>query len=88
LFLDAESNVYLVSSDTVRSFDLQADGSYLGQEVDFATLSLDQAAGIYTLTETDGTATVFNSAGKIDYIEDTNGNRITTAYSEGNLTSG
>jgi YD repeat-containing protein len=71
----------------VRSFDLQADGSYIGQEVDFASLSLDQGTGIYTLTEPDGTATIFNSAGKIDYIEDTNGNRITTTYSDGNLTS-
>lgn len=41
----------------------------------------------YELKALDGTIMVFDVGGTLEYIEDTNGNRITCGYSGGNLTS-
>ncbi|MGF1677101.1 MAG: DUF1194 domain-containing protein, partial [Rivularia sp. (in: cyanobacteria)] len=87
LSADEEGNVSISNSGTVRTFDLLQDGTYQGQTGNFSTITFDDATGIYTLTETDGTATVFNSDGKIDFIEDTNGNRLTANYTNSQLTS-
>ena len=38
------------------------------------------SAGIFELRDADGTATRFRADGKIDYIDDPNGNRVTLAY--------
>ncbi|MEM8831366.1 MAG: RHS repeat-associated core domain-containing protein [Cyanobacteria bacterium P01_G01_bin.19] len=85
LSVDDEGNVAIDNTGTSRSFTLLADGTYQGQPGDFATLSLDE--GVYTLTEPDGTATVFDSEGKIDFIEDTNGNLLDAEYTDEQLTS-
>ena len=45
------------------------------------------ATGGYLLTEADGTATDYNANGTLNYIQDTNGNRITAGYTSGRLTS-
>ncbi|MEO1005698.1 MAG: hypothetical protein AAFW67_07565, partial [Cyanobacteria bacterium J06638_38] len=85
LSVDQAGNVAIDNTGTRRTFTLLADGTYQGQAGDFASLSLD--GGIYTLTEPDGTATVFNSDGKIDLIEDSNGNLLDAVYTVGQLTS-
>ena len=46
---------------------------------------MTKAGGTYTLREPDGTVTHFLANGKIDYFQDTNGNRITAAYTSGRL---
>jgi YD repeat-containing protein len=98
---DEEGNVFIANSGTVRSFDLLSDGTYQAQNGDFAPLSLDQAAGNYTLTESDGTATVFNDEagevrvtdaqgnenGQVARLTDANGRLINFGYDDrGNLT--
>jgi YD repeat-containing protein len=80
---------------------LLSDGTYQAQNGDFAPLSLDQAAGNYTLTESDGTATVFNDEagevrvtdaqgnenGQVARLTDANGRLINFGYDDrGNLT--
>ena len=45
------------------------------------------AHGGYLLTEADGTVTDYNANGTLNYIQDTNGNRITAGYTGGQLTS-
>ncbi|MEM7592101.1 MAG: RHS repeat-associated core domain-containing protein, partial [Cyanobacteria bacterium P01_A01_bin.83] len=85
LSVDDEGNVFIDNTGTRRTFTLLADGTYQGQTGDFATVSLE--AGVYTLIEPDGTATVFNSRGQIDFIEDTNGNLLDALYIAGQLSS-
>ena len=80
LTADTAGNVSIDNGGTRRSFDLRADGTYQGLVGDRAIFSLEAATGIYTLQEPDGTQVGFNTAGQLDYIEDTNGNRITAAY--------
>ena len=53
---------------------------------DTGTLTADGHGG-YLLTEADGTATDYNANGTLNYIQDTNGNRITAGYTSGQLTS-
>ena len=85
LSVDDEGNVAIDNTGTRRTFTLLPDGTYQGQTGDFVTLSLDD--GVYTLTEPNGTATVFNTDGQIDFIADPNGNRLDAEYTAGQLTS-
>jgi YD repeat-containing protein len=70
-----------------RHFAKNANGTYSPLPGDHATLTL--ASGQYTLTEVDGT--VWQSLGDdphlLDYVQDTNGNKVTCAYAGGLLTS-
>jgi RHS repeat-associated protein len=61
-------------------------GGYFDQPGDHATLT-QLATGVYTLTETNGLVTTCRSDGTIEYVQDTNGNRITAGYTNGLLTS-
>lgn len=61
-----------------RTFLRNPDGTYSGGVAEYASLVKDGSN--YVLTETDGTIYGFNSAGKIAYKQDINGNRITAAY--------
>lgn len=81
---DADGNVAIVNSGTQRSFTLRGDGTYDPAQGDYGILTLEN--GVYTLTEQSGTATVFNTSGQLDFIEDTNGNRITGQYTGDQLT--
>ncbi len=67
-------------------FFLQPDGSYLpspGEEG--ATLTLTN--GAYRLVEPNGTIYQFNTNGTLDYVQDSNGNKITATYNNaGQLT--
>jgi YD repeat-containing protein len=48
---------------------------------------LTAISGGYKLTALDGTITFFKTDGTLDYLQDTNGNRITVGYAGGRLTS-
>ncbi len=59
---------------------------YLAQPGDQGALRFSSATG-YILTESNGLIQFFSADGQLNYIEDTNGNRITCTYSGGLLTS-
>jgi RHS repeat-associated protein len=82
---DSSGDVTIEYSGQVRTFTLESNGTYQGAPGDAATLTLQN--GMYTLRETDGSLTVFNSNGTLDYTEDTIGNKITANYTNGLLTS-
>jgi YD repeat-containing protein len=85
LSTDSQGNVTIYDNGQHRYFALQPDGSYQPGPGDFATLTLSN--GIYQLHETDDTLFVFNSDGTLNYEQDSNGNRITCGYTNGQLTS-
>jgi len=59
------------------------DGSYQASPGDYDTLSLNN--GAYTLRDKQGTVYVFQPDGLLSYEQDTNGNRITATYNDGQL---
>jgi YD repeat-containing protein len=71
-----------------RSFqpDSRYSGSYFAQPGDHATLT-PLGGGAFTLREPAGLLRAFRSDGKLDYVQDPNGNRITAGYSGNLLTS-
>jgi RHS repeat-associated protein len=67
--------------------DTRTPGAYFAQAGDHGTLDA-VGGGEYTLTEANGLITAFRPDGRIDYTEDTNGNKITAGYDAfGNLIS-
>jgi len=66
--------------------DSRYSGQYLAQPNDHGKL-VAGPGGSLILTESDGTAYAFRSDGNLDFVQDTNGNRITCAYTAGLLTS-
>jgi RHS repeat-associated protein len=66
--------------------DIRPGRGYFSMEGDFATLT-DIGGGEFSLEEANGLVRVFLPDGKLDYVEDTNGNRITAGYSSDLLTS-
>jgi RHS repeat-associated protein len=66
--------------------DGRTPGHYFSQPGDTGRLTADGSGG-YLLTESDGIATDFGSNGLLNYVRDTNGNRITAGYTAGKLTS-
>jgi len=76
---DSYGNVSINESGSLRYFALQSNGSYLGDLGDTGVLTKLSTGG-YQLTETDGSSTVFNVNGTLDYVQDSNGNRITATY--------
>ncbi|MFN6579144.1 MAG: putative Ig domain-containing protein, partial [Aulosira sp. ZfuVER01] len=81
---NSDGDVTILYGTTPRLFTVQADDSYRAQTGDNGTLTLEN--GIYRLREEDGTLTVFRADGKWNYIEDTNGIRLTASYGDGRLT--
>ena len=80
---DNQGNVVIRSTgDVQRLFQRQANGTYLG--ADGTTLTLTN--GQYRLREANGIVSVFGTDGKLTSIEDPNGNRITTTYTNNRLT--
>ena len=82
---DTEGTVTIQESGNIRLFERQADGSYIGQPGDNATLAL--VGNSYQLRESDGTTLAFRVNGNLDYLEDPNKNRITLGYTLERLTS-
>ena len=63
-----------------RVFQPDSRGSdYFDQPGDYGILT-EGAGGTFSLQETDGQIEEFNANGTLDYIQDTNGNRITAGY--------
>jgi RHS repeat-associated protein len=82
---DDDGNVILRSSSGLRVFEkLANDNNYQAPSGDYGTLI--KVGGTYQLHDQDGTILAFRSDGKLDYIEDTNGNQTTTTYSGSQLT--
>jgi RHS repeat-associated protein len=65
--------------------DSSRPGTYFALAGDHATLTA-LGAGIFLLRESDGLTTRFRSDGRVDYVEDTNGNRITATWTGDELT--
>jgi len=73
-------------SQRVFQPDSRQAGAFFSQPGDTGSLT-DDGHGGYLLTEADGTATDYNPNGTLNYVQDTNGNRITAGYTDGLLTS-
>ncbi|MEG3916398.1 Calx-beta domain-containing protein [Microcoleus sp. w2-18bC1] len=74
---ESNGNVVIRSvGDLQRFFEKQTDGTLT--EDGGATLTI--ANSEYRLTEANGIVSLFGSDGKLNYVEDTNGNRITLQY--------
>ncbi len=70
-----------------RVFQPDSRGSdYFDQPGDNGVLT-KSAGGAFTLQEADGEIEQFNANGTLDYLQDTNGNRITAGYTGSQLTS-
>jgi RHS repeat-associated protein len=82
---DSEGNVSVGLGGSFRFFQLQADGSYQPSVGDYGTLTLEGSS--YRLREKDGTIAQFLPNGKLDYVEDTNGNRVRVTYTGDRITS-
>ncbi|QLE55646.1 pre-peptidase C-terminal domain-containing protein [Nostoc sp. TCL26-01] len=82
---DSNGDVRIKGYGSLRFYNKQADGSYSSESADYATLSL--VGGVYRLQEKDGTVRVFRSDGKLSYLEDISGNRITLGYTGSQLTT-
>ena len=82
---DVQGNVTILASGGVRAFGKQADGSYQAGPGDYGVLTL--TGGVYRLREKDGTTYSFRPNGKLDYVQDRIGNRITVGYIGNQLTS-
>lgn len=66
--------------------DSRSQGAYFSPLGDTSTLAANGSGG-YLLTAADGIQTDYTSAGLLNFVQDTNGNRITAAYSDGRLSS-
>lgn len=64
--------------------DSRDDNNYFPQAGDHATLA-SLGGGAFSLTESGGLLRAFRSDGKLEYVEDLNGNRITASYNGNQL---
>ena len=86
LTVDSDGSVNVLGANgSLRRFQPDSRGGYFDQTGDHATLAKVSGGG-FTLTEINGQVTAFNSNGTLNYIQDTNGNRITATYTNGLLT--
>lgn len=89
LTVASDGTVTILGPGTSRRIfqpDSRTAGTYFPMKGDHARLT-EAAGGGFRLQESDGTVEAFRADGLIDYVEDTNGNRITAAYSGSLLTS-
>ncbi|MGA9378582.1 MAG: RHS repeat-associated core domain-containing protein, partial [Phormidium sp.] len=82
---DSDGNAIVETSGILRFFTKQSGGGYLSQPGDEATLT--QVGDTFQLREQGGTLVAFRPDGKLDFIEDTNSNRVTANYTGNQLTS-
>jgi RHS repeat-associated protein len=80
---DAAGNVTFSSAGAFAFFVKQANGNYLDTSGEYGSLTSN--GGVFTFTDTAGTQYVFLANGSLNYVQDTNGNRITLGYSSGQL---
>jgi YD repeat-containing protein len=72
-------DVVIENEGTSAYFSLQPNGSFAPEAGDEGT-TLILSGGAYQLVETDGTTYQFNVNGTLNYVQDTNDNRITAGY--------
>jgi RHS repeat-associated protein len=85
LSANSSGNVTINSGGALSFFTLQADGSYLDTSGVYGTLT--SSGGAFTFTATSGMQQVFLANGHLNYVQDTNGNRITLGYNAQNQLS-
>ena len=69
-----------------RFFSKLRDGSYLSAPGDTGVLTF--ASGVYRIRELDGTTTAFRADGKIDFVDEPHGTKVTADYDvDGRLVS-
>jgi RHS repeat-associated protein len=78
LTVDGSGNVAISAGGSFHYFVRQANGSYLDTSGVYGTLAL--SGGVYTHTATNGVKSVFRADGLLNFMQDTNGNRITLGY--------
>ncbi|HEY4233761.1 MAG TPA: RHS repeat-associated core domain-containing protein, partial [Lacipirellulaceae bacterium] len=84
--VDPDGSVDVLGPDgSLRRFQPDSRGGYFDQPGDHGILAALPGGG-YTLTELDGQITAYNANGTLNYIQDSNGNRITASYTGGLLT--
>jgi RHS repeat-associated protein len=66
--------------------DSRVPGAYFAEMGDHGTLTAIPGSG-FNLTEADGMMTHFDNDGKIGFVQDPNGNRVTAGYTNGMLTN-
>ncbi|MDM3855503.1 MAG: putative Ig domain-containing protein [Aphanizomenon gracile PMC649.10] len=81
---DAAGNVAIQTGDRRRTFTKGKDGKYQGITDDLG--SLTKVGDVYQIKEFDGTVQRFLANGKLDFIQDTNGNKVTLGYTANLLT--
>ncbi len=82
LSVDGSGNVTIDNGGAVGFFVRQANGSYLDTAGEYGTLT--NSGSVYTFTSTAGTQYIFLANGQLNYVQDTNGNRITLGYNSQN----
>jgi RHS repeat-associated protein len=75
---DAAGNVNIITMEGMRAFLRQDDGSYLGAGGERASLTL--VGGGYRMAEPDGTLLIFRPDGRLDALQDHQGNVIDVTY--------
>jgi len=83
--IDTAGNVTIQDRGSYRFFTKRTDGNYQSLEGDYGTLKL--VGGVYQLTEKGGFLRVFRSDGRLSYVQDTDGNKITLGYTGTQLTT-
>jgi RHS repeat-associated protein len=78
---DQDGHVELHFGASSVEFHREADGTYSGSD----TTTLSKTGGAFTLRN-DDTTWAFQLDGKLDYVDDANGNRMDATYSGGRLT--
>jgi len=82
-----DGTVSIISPDgLVRIFQPDSRGGYLAEQGDKGILA-DLGGGAFSLRESDAFTTVYLADGRVDYVHDANGQRITCGYSGDNLMS-
>lgn len=85
---DADGSVTIVGSNgSRRRFQPDSRSSQYFAEIGDNGVLTAGLGGSFTLRELDGLTTAFRADGKLDYVADTNGNRITAGYTGAKLTS-
>jgi RHS repeat-associated protein len=81
---DAAGNVAIQTGDRRRTFTKATNGTYKASTDDYGVLT--KQGDIYQIKEIDGTVQSFLANGKLDFIQDTNGNKVTLGYTANLLT--
>ncbi|MCW5631782.1 MAG: tandem-95 repeat protein [Rubrivivax sp.] len=74
----------MTGAPRVFQLDTRSGGGYFSSTGDNGRL-VSLGGGTYRLTEADGTSYAFRADGRLDFVQDTNGNRITCGYNGAGL---